>query len=74
MSHGVVPSMTTWFVQGGSALRGNSPPPLEYFVRIVQNWYDIWKKYNLPTPRPFGRWGVGRGTMGNMAICDMGEP
>lgn len=50
MSHGVVPRPLNWGIEGHSALAGHGPIPLDYFVRIDMNWYELMCKYRLPPP------------------------
>ncbi|MDP2728394.1 MAG: radical SAM protein [Dehalococcoidia bacterium] len=72
MDHGVIPRLTSWCVEPGSPLGHNPPPPLEYFVRIAQSWYEIWRKYDLPPPAGLGPMGPGRALTSNSAFMDVG--
>ena len=60
MSHGVIPRPLEWAISGGSTLRDNVPPPLEYFVRINIAWYENWIKYRLPPVTRYNVAGEGR--------------
>jgi hypothetical protein len=60
MSHGVIPRPNLWVASASSALKGNTVPPLEFFVRLGLTWYELWKKYTLPPPRRFNLVGPGR--------------
>lgn len=72
MDHGVIPRLTSWCVEPGTALGPNQPPPLEYFVRIAQSWYETWRKYDLPPPAGLGPMGPGRALTSNSAFMDVG--
>lgn len=72
MSHGVLPRMIDWCVEPLSALAGQSPPPLEYHVRLDKIWYDLWKKHGLPAPEGLTRMGPGRCVNPNSAYLDVG--
>lgn len=72
MDHGIIPRLTTWCVEPGSALGRSQPPPLEYFVRIAQSWYETWRKYDLPPPAGLGPMGPGRALTSNSAFMDVG--
>lgn len=74
MSHGVIPRPVTWYVEPGSALAGNAPPPLELLVRLDLAWYETWKKYELPPIRRFDIMGPGRDTDSGHTFAAMGEP
>lgn len=50
MAHGVVPRPLSWGIEGGSALAGHDPIPLDYFMKIDRNWYELMCKYRLPAP------------------------
>jgi len=64
MSHGVTPRYNAWNVSPLSALAGNQPPPLEYYVRLDLAWCQLMNKYNLTTPTTFGELGPGRPSTG----------
>lgn len=50
MSHGVVPRPISWSIEGHSALSGQPPIPLDYFIQIDRNWYELMCKYRLSAP------------------------
>jgi hypothetical protein len=72
MAHGVIPKFDTWNITPWSRLAGNKPPPLEYYIRIDQAWYEIWSKYNLPPITGMGPMGPGRAINFISAHMDMG--
>ena len=72
MDHGIIPRLTTWCLEPGSPLGHNQLPPLEYFVRIAQGWYETWRKYDLPPPAGLGPMGPGRALTSNSAFMDVG--
>ena len=54
MSHGVMPRFNQWRREPNSDLakaHDQPPIPLDYYVQLMRNRYEIWKKYNLPLPR-----------------------
>lgn len=60
MSHGVVPRPNLWVLSPKSALKGNTLPPLEFYVRMDLTWYELWHKHTLPPVRRFNLMGPGR--------------
>ncbi len=74
MSHGVVPRPLSWGVEGHSALSGHPLLPLDYFLKIDMNWYELMCKYRLPSPCEAlyarrmgpGIWEFPLGAMGDM--------
>lgn len=59
MSHGVTPRTESWNVSPFSALAGNQPPPLEFYIRADLGWCELLTKYDLPSS-VMGRMGPGR--------------
>ncbi|MBI4331467.1 MAG: hypothetical protein HY673_09325 [Chloroflexi bacterium] len=54
MSHGVNVSLHVWRREPGSYLREkNEQPPVaaEYYLRLLRNYYENWKRYGLHLPR-----------------------
>jgi hypothetical protein len=70
MSHGIVLRPISWCVEALSSLAGQSEPPVEYFIEIDRNWYEIWKRYDLP-PQRYHPIGPGRNRYPNNAAWDM---
>jgi len=60
MAHGVIPRPKEWMVEPGSALAGNKPAPLEFYVRTIYGWHELWVKYALPPVRRYPIMGPGR--------------
>ncbi len=53
MSHGVIPRFNQWRQEPGAYIVKNyeqSPIPLDFYIQLMRNRYEIWKKYNLPLP------------------------
>jgi len=71
MSHGVSCRYNVWNISPWSALAGNLPPPLEYYVRLDQAWCETLLKYNLRPPTGFGEMGPGRAVCQHAAYMDM---
>jgi hypothetical protein len=72
MSHGVTPRPIVWCVEPLSEFGRESPPPLEYIIRVNQAWYETWVKYDLPPIPGLGLMGPGRATSDNYIYMDMG--
>ncbi|MBI4374089.1 MAG: radical SAM protein [Deltaproteobacteria bacterium] len=73
MSRGIFPRFTTWCVEPGTALTANNsePPPLEYYVRLLQIYRDTFRKYGLPYPKGYGEPGLGRAVFSVSAFMDI---
>ncbi|MFQ5851679.1 MAG: radical SAM protein [Candidatus Binatia bacterium] len=51
MRHGVCPRFNQWRREPGANLvsQHEQPPiPLEFYVQLMRNYYETWKKYKLP--------------------------
>lgn len=72
MSHGVVPRPISWCPEALSALAGQVPPPVDYFIQLDRNWYELYQKYDLP-PERYSPIGPGAQAYRNGAAMDMGE-
>jgi hypothetical protein len=72
MAHGVIPRPISWSVEPLSALRDQQIVPLDYFIQLDRNWWQIWRKYQLPNPNTHEPIETGRGRYPNSAYCDMG--
>jgi hypothetical protein len=78
MSHGIIPRFNQWRREPGSNLgsQWEQPPiPLEYYLQLMGNYYNSWKKYNLPMPRrecvhPERRIGSGHGTYDDILLLN----
>ena len=70
MSHGIVLRPISWCVEALSALGGQTPPPVDYFIQIDRNWYELYQKYSLPPQhgRPIG---PGKNSYPNSGAWDM---
>ncbi|MFC2047654.1 radical SAM protein, partial [Chloroflexota bacterium] len=62
LSHGVHPELFVWAIEPGSALAGHPPIPLEYYIRVNQNFVKLWKKYRQPVPTYIQPIGPGNAT------------
>lgn len=71
MSHGVIARYNLWNISPLSALAGNEPPPLEFYVRLDMSWSETWTKYKLPCPTGFGPMGPGLATNSHSSYMDM---
>ncbi len=78
MRHGVIPRFNQWRREPGSNLVSQQDQPaipLEYYLRLMGDYYDSWKKYNLPMPRrecvhPERRFGSGHGTYDDVILLN----
>jgi len=59
MAHGVVLRPIHWCVEALSALAGQPEPPVDYFIQIDRNYWEIYQKYSLP-PQHWQPIGPGR--------------
>lgn len=50
MQNDVLPRMEIWSVAPHSALAGQSPPPLEYYVELQKGYLELCLKYNFKLP------------------------
>lgn len=73
MSQGIVPRFTVWCVEPNTTLSqmNNDPPPLEYFVRLLQIYRETHRKYRLPIPPGYGPAGVGQAVFSVSAFMDV---
>jgi len=72
MAHGVIPKLCNWYISPDSALADQPQPPLDYYIRIVREWYRLWVRHSLPQPRGLGPMGPGRAIWTQSAFLDMG--
>lgn len=73
MSNGIIPRFTVWCVEPNTALsRTNSePPPLEYFVNLLQVFRDTFKHHKLTLPPGYGPTGIGQTVFSVSAFMDV---
>ena len=73
MSHGIVPRFTTWCPEPSTVLGKLNPQgaPLEYHVRLLQAWRDIFEKYRLGPPPGYGQPGIGRAVFSVSSFMDV---
>lgn len=71
MSRGVNVRYNLWNISPLSALAGNQPPPLEYYIRLDIAWCETWTKYKLPVTTGFGPMGPGLAITGHSSYLDM---
>jgi len=72
MSRGAIPRPVVWCVEPLSLYGKESPPALEYIIRVNQVWYETWVKYDLPSVPGMGLTGPGRVTSDHWIYLDMG--
>ncbi len=71
MSRSILPRFTTWCREPLAHLKEQSPPPLEYYVKLLKVWRDTMEKYNLPSPRGYGEPGLGKAVFSVSAFMDV---
>ncbi len=73
MSEGILPRFTVWCVEPNTVLQETNaePPPLEYFVRLLQAYRDAFYKYRLPLPPGYGQAGLGKAVFSVSAFMDV---
>lgn len=70
MRHGVVLRPIHWCVEALSSLSGQPEPPVDYFIQLDRNYWDIYHKYSLP-PQHRAPIGPGRNTYHQNGGWDM---
>ncbi len=70
MAHGVTPRVTPWCVEPLSALGNNQPPPLDYHIRVIRGWHELFSKYRLDQQSGVGPMGPGRSCYPTAAWLD----
>ena len=73
MSQGICPRFTIWCVEPGTALAetNEGPPPLEYFVRLLQTYRDTFRRHKLPLPPGYGPAGLGKAVFSVSPFMDL---
>ncbi len=73
MSQGICPRFTVWCVEPNTELSKNNtePPPLEYYIQLLQAYRDIFRKHKLPTPPGYGEAGLGKAVFSVSAFMDV---
>lgn len=73
MSQGICPRFTVWCVEPHTELSktNSEPPPLEYYVKLLQIYREIFYKYKLPIPPGYGESGLGKAVFSVSAFMDV---
>ena len=73
MSKGIVPRFTVWCVEPNTVLEKTNaaPPPLEYYLRLLQVYRDTFHKYKLTIPPGYGEAGVGKAVFSVSAFMEV---
>jgi hypothetical protein len=73
MSQGILPRFTVWCVEPNTELSktNDGPPPLEYYVRLLQVYRDTFRKQRLPIPPGYGEAGLGKAVFSVSAFMDI---
>jgi hypothetical protein len=50
MSHGVLPRHRFWFIEHGSALGDQTPPPLEYYIEAQKAYAELRQNHGIEMP------------------------
>ncbi|HSA59492.1 MAG TPA: radical SAM protein [bacterium] len=73
MSQGILPRFTVWCVEPNTELSktNDGPPPLAYYVRLLQVYREIFRKHRLPIPPGYGAAGLGKAVFSVSAFMDI---
>jgi hypothetical protein len=73
MSQGICPRFTVWCVEPNTELSktNDDPPALEYYVRLLQAYREIFQKHKLPIPPGYGEAGLGKAVFSVSAFMDV---
>ena len=73
MSKGICPRFTVWCVEQNTTLShfNDGPPPLGYYLRLLEVYRDTFFKYRLPVPPGYGEAGVGKAVFSVSAFMDV---
>ncbi|MBI1908800.1 MAG: radical SAM protein [Deltaproteobacteria bacterium] len=73
MSRGIAPRFTVWCVEPGTTLYTTNPepPPLDYYLRLLEVYRETFYKHNLPLPPGYGPAGVGKALFSVSAFMDI---
>lgn len=73
MSQGICPRFTVWCVEPNTELSktNDGPPPLEYYVRLLQVYRETFRRHRLPIPPGYGEAGVGKAVFSVSAFMDI---
>ncbi len=73
MSQGICPRFTVWCVEPNTTLAktNSEPPPLKYYLRLLQEYRETFRKYRLPIPPGYGEAGLGKAVFSVSAFMDV---
>lgn len=71
MSRSIMPRFTTWCREPLAHLGNQDAPPLEYYVKLLQAWRDVFEHYQLPSPPGYGEPGLGKAVFSVSAFMDV---
>ncbi|MBW7874918.1 MAG: radical SAM protein [Candidatus Cloacimonetes bacterium] len=71
MSKGIMPRFTSWCPEPHAKLGPQPAPPLLYFCRLLQEFRDTFRKYQLPEPIGYGPVGAGKAVFSVSAFMDV---
>lgn len=73
MAQGICPRFTIWCVEPGTVLAetNTEPPPLEYFVRLLEIYRETFHKHKLPIPPGYGEAGLGKAVFSVSPFMDV---
>ncbi len=73
MSNGILPRFTVWCVEPNTELSqtNDGPPPLEYYIRLLQVYRDLFRRHKLPIPPGYGEAGLGKAVFSVSAFMDV---
>lgn len=70
MCRGILPRFTTWCPEPHSALGVQEAPPLDYFLKLLERYRELFEKYSLAVPLGYGSAGPGRAVFSVSAFMD----
>lgn len=73
MSNGILPRFTVWCVEPNTVLSQTNlePPPLEYFVNLLQIYRETFHRHKLTPPPGYGPVGIGQAVFSVSAFMDV---
>jgi hypothetical protein len=73
MSKGILPRFTVWCVEPNTTLAETNPgpPPLDYYLRLLQVYRETFQRFGLPHPPGYGDAGLGKAVFSVSAFMDV---
>lgn len=73
MAKGICPRFTVWCVEPNTvlSLTNEGPPPLDYYLRLLEVYRECFYRYQLPIPKGYGEPGIGKAVFSVSAFMDV---